>query len=141
MSAQSWYGRSLRVVRFGPEWYGAVGGGLGAAEHFAQIRKVEAPRQSPEVWKPCGQLHLPKWDLDAMRRVVWNKLPIGGRMGHRVGSKLCPLCHKVEDHAHVLRHCRYSAFVFDTVHTAFGLVPREGGGVEPSRLLHDEVLL
>ena len=30
-------------------------------------------------------------------------------MGHRVGSKLCQLCHKLEDHEHVLRHCCFSA--------------------------------
>ena len=49
-------------------------------------------------------------------------------MGHRVGSKLCPLCHRLEDHEHVLRHCRFSGFIFDTVRKAFGVVQREGGG-------------
>ena len=51
-----------------------------------------------------------------------------------MGSALSPLCNRLEDHTHVLRHCRFSAFVFDTVPKAFGLVHREGGGVEPSRL-------
>ena len=62
-------------------------------------------------------------------------------MGHRVGSKLCPLCHKHEDHEHVLWHCFFSAFSFDTVRKAFGVVQREGGGIEPSRLLLEEPLL
>ena len=62
-------------------------------------------------------------------------------MGRRVGSKLCPLCRKHEDHEHVLRHCRFSALCFDTVRNAFGLVQREGGSVELSHLLFDEPLL
>ena len=46
------------------------------------------------------------------------------------------------DHEHVLRHCCFSAFSFDTVRKAFGVVQREGGGaVEPSRLLLEEPAL
>ena len=40
------------------------------------------------------------------QRVMWKQPPIGGRMGHRVGTKLCPLCHWLENHEHVLPHCR-----------------------------------
>ena len=58
--------------------------------------------------------------------------------GHRVGSKLCPLCHELKDHEHVLRHCRFSAFRFDTDRKAFGMVQWEGGNVEPSRLIFEE---
>ena len=65
-----------------------------------QTRNAEAPRPPPEVWKHFSQLYLPKWDLDFIQRVFWKKLPIGGRMGHQVGSKLCPLCHPLEDHEH-----------------------------------------
>ena len=63
-----------------------------------------------------------------MQRFLWKKLPIGGRMGHRVGGKLCPMCQRLEDHKHVLRHCRFSPFIFDMVRKAFGLVRQEGGG-------------
>ena len=38
----------------------------------------------------------------------------------------------------MLRHCRFSAFIFHTVRKAFGVVEREGGPVEPSRLLLEE---
>ena len=62
-------------------------------------------------------------------------------MGHWVGSKLCPLCHRLEDHEHVLRPCRCSAFIFDIVRKAFGLVQREGGRVQPSRLFFEELAL
>ena len=72
---------------------------------------------------------------------IVEKIPSGGRMGHRVVSKLCPLCHWLEDHEHMLQHCRFSAFIFDTVRKAFGVVQREGGAVEPSRLLLDEPAL
>ena len=61
-----------------------------------------------------------------MRIVLWKKTPIGGRMGHQVGSKKCPLCRRPEDHEHALRYRRFSAFIFDTVRKAFGLVHREG---------------
>ena len=72
-----------------------------------------------------------------MRRVLWEKLPIGGWMGHRAGIKLCPLCHQLVHHEHVLQHCRFSTFMFDTTHKAFGLVQREGGSVDTNRLLYD----
>ena len=62
-------------------------------------------------------------------------------MGHRVGNKLWPLCQRLEDHEHMLRHCRFSAFFFNTVHKAFGVVQREGGEVEPGRLLFEELAL
>ena len=61
-------------------------------------------------------------------------------MGHRVGSALCPLCHKLEDHPHVLRHCRFSVFMFDTVRKAFGLVHGDGGVIEPSHLVLENPL-
>ena len=56
-------------------------------------------------------------------------------MGHRVG------CHRLEDHEHMLRHCRFTAFVCDTVRKGFGMVQREGENVQPSRLLLDEPAL
>ena len=108
---------------------------------FLQVQHVEDPRQPSKVWKHFGRLHLPKWDLDFMRRVLWKKLPISGRMGHRVGNKLCLLCHRLGDHEHVLRHCCFSAFMFDTTRKAFGRVQREGGAVEPSRLIFEEPAL
>ena len=89
-----------------------------------------------EVWRSLGRLFLPKWDLDFMRRGLWINLP---RMGHLVGSKLCPLCHKPEDLEHVLRHFRSFPFKFDTVRKAFGLLQREGGAVEPSRVLLEDL--
>jgi hypothetical protein len=48
---------------------------------------------------------------------------------------------RLEDHRHVLKNCYFSGFMFDTVRKAFGLVQREGGALEPSRLLLDEPLL
>ena len=96
---------------------------------------AEEPRQPLEVRRAFRRLYLPNWDLDFIRRALWKKLPIGGRTGHRVGSKLCPLCHKLEDHEHVLRHCRFSPFIFDTVRKAFGLVRQDKLVVEPSRVL------
>ena len=70
------------------------------------------------------------------------KLPIGGRMGYRVGSKLCPLCHKLVDHEHVLRHCRFSAFIFRYRAKGFWLGAKGGGrGREPSRLLFEDPTL
>ena len=74
-----------------------------------------------------------------MQQVLWKKLPISGRMGHRVGHNLRPICHKLEDRGHVL--CRFFAFIFDMAKKAFGLAQGEGGSVEPSRLLYDEPLL
>ena len=56
-------------------------------------------------------------------------------------SILILLCHCLEDYEHVLRHCQFSAFMFDTVRKAFSLVQQEGGGVEPSGLLYDEPAL
>ena len=44
-------------------------------------------------------------------------------------------------HTHALKNCYFAAFTFDTVRKAFGLAPGEGGAVEPSRLLLDDVLL
>ena len=96
---------------------------------------AEEPRQPLEVWCVFGRLYLPKWDLDFIQRALWKKLPIGGTMGHRVGTKLCPLCHKLEDHEHVLRHYRFSPFIFDTVPKAFGPVRQDKLVVEPSRVL------
>ena len=87
-----------------------------------------------------GCLHLPKWDLDFVRRVLWRKLPVGVRM-ERLGGKLCPQCGRVEDHAHTPKRCYFSAFMFDTVRKAFGLAQGVGGAVEPSRLLLEEPLL
>ena len=53
------------------------------------------------------------------------------------GGKLSLLDGKVEDHAHVLKNCYFSAFMFDMVRKAFGLVSWEGATLEPSRLLLD----
>ena len=47
------------------------------------------------IWTSCGGSYGKNCRLAA----EWNG------MGHRVGSKLCPLCHTLEDHEHVLRHC------------------------------------
>ena len=44
------------------------------------------------------------------------------------GGKLCPQCGRVEDHAHTLKRCYFSAFMFDTVRKAFGLAQGGGGG-------------
>ena len=41
----------------------------------------------------------------------------------------------------MLRHCSFSAFVFDTGRKAFGIVQREGGAVERRRLLLEELAL
>ena len=38
-----------------------------------------------------------------------------GHANGAAGGKLCPLDSKVEDNAHVFRHCFFSAFMFDTV--------------------------
>ena len=40
--------------------------------------------------------------------------------------------------AYVLKNCYFSAFMFDTVRKAFGLVEWEGRRLEPSRLLLEE---
>ena len=40
----------------------------------------------------------------------------------------------MEDHAHVLKNCCFSAFMFDTVRKAFVLVDWVGTKLEPSRL-------
>ena len=98
--------RGLALDRWGLGW------GKQRTLLYMQRGPAEEPRQSPEVWRAFGRLSLPKWDLDLMQRALWKKLPIGGRMGHRVGSKLCPLCHKLEDHKHVLRHRHFSPFIF-----------------------------
>ena len=92
-----------------------------------QQRTRHEARQPEEVWRVFGRLHLPKWDLDFIRRVLWRKLPVGARM-ERLGGKLCPQCGRVEDHAHTLKRCYFSAFMFDTVRKAFGLA--QGGGGE-----------
>ena len=105
-----------------------------------QQRTRHEARQPEEVWRVFGCLHLPKWDLDFIRRVLWRKLPVGARM-ERLGGKLCPQCGRVEDHAHTLKRCYFSAFMFDTVRKAFGLAQGGGGAVEPSRLLLEEPLL
>ena len=39
------------------------------------------------------------------------------------------------DQEHLLQHCFYSPFMFNTVHRAFGLVKSWDRMVEPSRLL------
>ena len=52
-----------------------------------------------------------------------------------------PVDSKVETHEHVFKHCFLSPFLFDTVRRAFGLVPTPSGAVEPSRLLHEHLLL
>ena len=62
-------------------------------------------------------------------------------MGHRVGSKLCTLYQRLEDHEHVLRHCRLSPFILDTARKAFGLAQREGGVMELSRVLFEDPAL
>ena len=108
---------------------------------YMQLHTAEPPQQPPDLWQFFNRLYLPQGDLDFIRRVLRKNLPIGGRMGHRVGSKLCPLCHRLEDHEHVLRHHRFSVFLFDTVRKAFGVVQREGGAVEPSRPLLEEPAL
>ena len=92
-----------------------------------QQRTRHEARQSKEVWRVFGCLHLPKWDLDFIRRVLWRKLPVGATM-ERLGGKLCPQCGRVEDHAHTLKRCYFSAFMFDTVRKAFGLA-RGGVGL------------
>ena len=92
-----------------------------------QQRTRHEARQPKEVWRVFGCLHLPKWDLDFIWRVLWRKLPVGARM-ERLGGKLCPQCGRVEDHAHTLKRCYFSAFMFDTVRKAFGLA--QGGGGE-----------
>ena len=61
-----------------------------------QQRTRHEARQPKEVWRVFGCLHLPKWDLDFIRRVLWRKLPVGVRM-ERLGGKLCPQCGRVED--------------------------------------------
>ena len=106
--------RSLSIVdgNHGPaldQW--GSGWGRQRTLLLMQKRAAEHPWQSPEVWRQFGRLFLPKWDLDFMRRVLWKKLPMGGCMGHRVGSKLCSLCNRLDDHEHVLWHCRFSAFM------------------------------
>ena len=85
-------------------------------------------RQTPGGWLFFNCLYLPHWDLDFIRRVLWKKFPIGWRRGQRVGSKLCSLCRRVDDHKQVLRNGRFSAFIFDTARKAFGVVQREGRG-------------
>ena len=105
-----------------------------------QQRTRHEARQSKEVWRVFGCLHLPKWDLDFIWRVLWRKLPVGVRM-ERLGGKLCPQCGRVEDHAHTLKRCYFSAFMFDMVRKAFGLAQGVGVAVEPSRLLLEEPLL
>ena len=42
---------------------------------------------------------------------------------------------KVEDHAHVFRHCFLNSLMFDTACRAFGTVENDGRAIEPSRLL------
>ena len=82
------------------------------------------------------------WETDhltmyiSVAKVVSRTLPLGVRM-ERLGGKFCPLDGRVTDHAHVLKNCSFSAFGFDTVRKAVGLVDREGTKVEPSRLLLD----
>ena len=47
-------------------------------------------------------------------------------------GRLCPLDGTVEDQAHVLKHCFFSAFMFDTTRRVFGQC--EVRQVKPSRL-------
>ena len=119
-------------------WLWIDGGGLGAVVHFA----LYATKLSGVAAADFGS-------VATFQSLVFTIVGFGfhsagfmeitahwgGWMGHPVGSKLCPLCHKLEDHEHVLRHCRFSAFIFDTMQNAFGVVQREGGGVEPSCFL------
>ena len=60
-------------------------------------------------------------------RMLWEKLPMGGRMGHSMGNGKCPICGRLEDHEHLLRQCLFSAISFDTVRKAFGVVQKEMG--------------
>ena len=90
--------------------------------------KQEVPRQSPLVWKMFRKLFLPKWNLDFIRRALWKKLPIGGKMGHRVGNGKCPICGRLEDHEHLFWHCMFAAFYCDTEGKAYGVLPKERGG-------------
>ena len=107
---------------------------------YMQHRGRHLARQPPEVWQVFERLFLPVWDKDFRKRSPWKKLPVGTHM-ERMGGKLCPLDCRVEDHAHVFRHCFLSAFMFDTIRWAFGLVTHDGGTVEPSRLLLEHSLL
>ena len=83
-----------------------MGGGLGettrAAPHAAEYSRVSTiDARCVVVFQP---LVLATMGFEFRPARVAEKLPIGGRMGHRVGSKLCPLCHRLEDHEQVLRH-------------------------------------
>ena len=107
---------------------------------YMHHKRRHEPRQPPEVWQTFGQLFLPKWDRDFIRRALWRKLALGTRM-ERLGSKLCLLDGRVEDHEHVFCHCMFGAFMQSTVRKAFGLVESGRVQVEPSRLLRDFPLL
>ena len=55
--------------------------------------------------------------------------------------RFCPLDGLVETHEHIYRHCRYSAFLIDTVRKAFKLPVQEDSSlIEPSRLLSEHPL-
>ena len=81
-----------------------------------------------------------KYPLPLVIAMPLSKLQWEVRM-ERLGGKLCPQCGRVEDHAHTLKRCYFSAFMFDTVRKAFGLAQGVGAAVEPSRLLLEEPLL
>ena len=44
---------------------------------FMQHQTRPKALQPPEVWRVFNNLHLPRWDLDFIRRVLWKKLPLG----------------------------------------------------------------
>ena len=90
-----------------------------------QQRTRHEARQSKEVWRVFGCLHLPKWDLDFIRRVLWRKLPVGVRM-ERLAGKLCPQCGRVwrpRAHAEAVLF-----FGFYVRYVKKGVWPGAGGG-------------
>ena len=50
-------------------------------------------------------------------------------MGHQVGSKMCPFCHRLEDHEHLLLY-------LTPLERCLVWCTRRGVNIEPSRLLY-----
>ena len=88
-----------------------LGGGLQGGGGGMLMAKLESPRSDSYVWRISQRLCLATWDLKFMHRTLWKKLPIGGRMGHRVGNGKCPICGTLEDHERILRHCRFATYL------------------------------
>ena len=90
-----------------------------------QQRTRHEARQSKEVWRVFGCLHLPKWDLDFIRRVLWRKLPVGARMERLGGQSVFAVRAGGRPRAHAKA---VLFFGIDVRYGESGVWPGTGGG-------------